>query len=127
MKNRHAQAGLSMLGMLFVLLVIGFTATVAIKLIPVYIEASTIRSSIQSPIDKGEFANLTPGGIRSRIGKSFDINMVEGLNIKDVRVKQNKGKTTIDATYERRLPLMYNIDVVVKFDDLIFENVTAKK
>ncbi|WP_159931174.1 DUF4845 domain-containing protein [Oceanicoccus sp. KOV_DT_Chl] len=121
MHTPHRQTGLSLLAILFILLIIGFAATVAIKLIPVYIEGATVRSSIQSAIDKDEFKGMSTGAMKSKIGKFFEINMIEGVNARDIGIKNDKGIIKIDARYEQRLPMMYNIDVVVKFDDLLFE------
>jgi hypothetical protein len=98
-----------------------FTLTCALKLIPVYIEGATVSSAISSAIEKGEFEGLSVGRIKSKVGKIFEINMVEGISAKDVKIKRSKGLTTLDANYEQRMPLMFNIDVVVKFDKLTYE------
>jgi hypothetical protein len=40
---------------------------------------------------------------------------------KDVEVYRLKGKTYIDGNYEVRLPLVWRIDAVLKFDDLLYQ------
>ena len=121
MNFKYRQSGLSAIGILFVMIVGAFVLTCALKLIPVYIEGATVASAIGTAVENGEFDGLSTGKIRSKIGKILDVNMVEGMSARDVKVKRVKGLTTLDATYEQRVPLMYNIDVVVKFDKLIYE------
>lgn len=121
MKSAIDQRGFSLLGILFFMLVGTFALTCVLKIAPVYIDANTVRSSIQNSIDKGEYKGMSPSQVKSKIGKYFDVNRVDAIHIKDVKVVREKGMMTIDARYEKRVPFMSNIDVVVKFDQYLFE------
>ena len=106
------------------MLVGAFALTCALQLIPVYIEGNTVGSSINNAIKNNEFDGMSISQMKSKIYKTFDINRVESLRASDVKIKSNKGTVTIDANYEKRLPLIFNIDVVVKFDKLVYEFTT---
>jgi hypothetical protein len=38
----------------------------------------------------------------------------------EVKVYRSKGKTYIDGDYEVRLPVVWRIDAILKFDDLLY-------
>jgi hypothetical protein len=122
MKLPYRQRGMSALSMLIVLLVAVFFGTCVIKLAPIYIESKTIQGAVESTVEyaKGR-RNVTPAEIKSKLAKLFQVNMVDILNPKDIKVTRKDGKITVDARYEKRVDLMFNIDVVVKFDHLIYE------
>jgi hypothetical protein len=121
MNTPHRQQGLSSISWLVVILVAVFFGTCAVKLLPVYLQGWNINSTISKVVNSGDLNGKSPAAIRSKIGKLLDVNRIEGITAKDIKITREKGYTTIDATYEERMPLMYNIDVVIKFDNLVFE------
>jgi hypothetical protein len=42
------------------------------------------------------------------------------IDYRDVEIERAEGKIFIDASYEERIPLVWRIDAVVKYDDLVF-------
>lgn len=120
-----SQRGLSSIGILIVMMVAAFFLICALKLIPLYIEGATVNRSMMSAIEEREFDGMSVGKMKSKIGKYFEINRVEGITARDIKITRKKGKTTIDARYEQRLPLIFNIDVVVRFDEYIYEYTTV--
>jgi len=108
------------------MLIGAFFLVCALKLIPIYIDGATVDSSISSAVENGEFIGMSAGKVKEKIRKSFEINRVEGLSARAVKITKKKGKTTIDARHEQRVPLLFNIDVVIKFEDLIYEYTSAQ-
>jgi len=121
MNGRFQQRGASSLGVLFYMLTGAFALTCALKLIPVYIEGYTLKSAIMKAVDNREYDGLSVGSIKRKLSKTFEMNMIEGISYRDVKITRAKGKTTINANYEKRVPFLFNIDVMVKFDDLVYE------
>lgn len=115
------QQGLSALSILFILLVIGFVATCTIKMGPVYVESFAVKRAVEAAVEQAKAKNWGKGEVLGSLGRQFQVNRVEGLKHTDVKIIRKDGKTTVDATYEKRVPLMYNIDVVIKFDDIIYQ------
>lgn len=118
---RRQQQGLSALSILFILLVIGFVATCTIKMAPVYIESFTVARAVETVVEQAKAKNWQKTEIMSSLGKQWQVNRVEALKHTDIKVVRKEGKTTIDATYEKRVPLMFNVDVVMKFDKFIYQ------
>ncbi len=126
MNTPHYQRGLSSFSILLVMMVSAFFLICALKLIPLYIEGASVGNSISSAIEDNEFDGMSVKEIRSKIAKFFEINRVEGVNARDIEIKRSKGTTYIDASYAPQVPLLFNIDVVVKFDNLKYEFSSTK-
>ena len=122
MNTVFRQHGLSMLSILTILFIGSFILLCSSKLIPLYIDAWTIDKAIKKGVESGEFSSLSAGQIKSKLTNKFDMNRVEALKVSDIQIKRLKnGEMSIDASYEKRVPLIQNIDVVVKFDNLTYQ------
>ena len=121
MNFRHRQSGLSAIAILLIILVAAFFGTCTLKLLPEYMESFTVKEIMENIAEEAKSESLQVGEINARISNQFVVNMVHALQKSDVKVTRKEGKTIIDARYEKRIPLMFNIDVVLKFDKFIYE------
>ncbi len=115
------QKGMSFISILIILALIGFFALCAIKLAPPYFEYLSVKkivSDLASEFD-GNGDNLRD--IRRNLDTRLNTNQIYGLDPKEVEIFRKSGRTYIDASYEYRTPLLWRIDVVMKFDDLNYE------
>jgi hypothetical protein len=62
----------------------------------------------------------TPAGIRRDLSSRFITNRVEAISLRDIKIGNDKKGVVIDARYEKRTPIMFNIDAVVRFDEALF-------
>lgn len=124
MRSLKRQAGASFLQIIFIVAGIGFVATCTVKMAPIYLEAWTIKDIIEKGFENGDInGNMAPKEVRAAIGRYMTANRIESLSSRDLIIKRNRkeAKLTIDARYESRIELVGNVDVVLKFDDLLFE------
>ncbi len=84
-------------------------------------ESWTVKNIITQAAEEARGEGLGKAQIHERIAKKLLINTVAGMTLGDVEVSGQGEDMVIDATYEVRKPLMFNIDVVIKFDDMIVE------
>lgn len=120
MMARRRQSGMSVLGMLVILLMLGFFAMCAIRMSPPYFESLSIRNIISNIATDPDTAEVSIRRIRRNIDSNFNTNQIYELEAKDVKVFRKNGKTYIDASYEVRLPILWRIDAVINFDDLFY-------
>ena len=121
MINRNRQTGLTTLTWLLVVMAAGFFLVCLVKIGPVYMESWTVKSIITQAAEEARGEGLGKAQVHERISKKLLINTVAGMTLADVEVSGQGDDMVIDAAYEVRKPLMFNIDVVVKFDDMIVE------
>jgi hypothetical protein len=118
MRGRSKQSGMSAWGMLMVLIMVGFFAMCAIKMAPPYFEYLSVKGIIERTAVDSETEGASISRIRRNLDATFNTNQIYGLESKDIDIYRRNGKTYIDSSYEVRVPIMWRIDGVMRFDDL---------
>ncbi len=121
MNTRQRQSGMSALGILSIMLMVGFFLMCAIRIVPPYLEYLSVKDIISRMAMEHEPGETQVSDIRRKIANVFNTNQIYQLEPKDVEVYSKQGKTYIDANYEVRLPIVWRIDAVLKLDDLLYE------
>ncbi|MFK7975574.1 MAG: DUF4845 domain-containing protein [Halioglobus sp.] len=113
-----SQQGNSVLGMIAILVMVGFFVMCVIRMAPPYFESLTVKSIIENIVDDPEMPNYGTSQIRRRIETELNTNQIVEVEAKDIEVYRKKGQTYIDGNYEVRVPLFWRIDGVIKFNDM---------
>ena len=114
------QQGMSFYGVLFVLIVIGFCATVAVKIGPVYMDNKVVvraLEDIKNTYAGADVQELTDTAIKGKVSNYFQVNMVDPEIEKNVKVTRVKDKVILSIDYEIRKNFMGNLDVVIVFNN----------
>ena len=120
MNKRHkAQHGMTAVGWLIVLGILSFFVLLVLRLAPGYLEFYKVKSVIESLKDEPYIGNKSPAEIRSLLQRRIDVNAIDSVQAKDIKIEQLNGKTNIGAHYEVRVPVLGNVDAVSKFDESI--------
>ncbi|MCF7203313.1 DUF4845 domain-containing protein [Pseudomonas oligotrophica] len=117
MSFARSQKGLSMLSWLVVLAFVAFFASTAFKMLPHYLDYMSLDKIITSvETDKaqeirsiGEFYNHVSRGLQVNGIRDFDLR--EALK---VEIQENEFRAHLK--YEKREPLISNLDLVANFD-----------
>ena len=118
---QRRQSGMSVLGIIVMLAILGFFAMCLIRMTPPYFEYLSVKDIISRIATEPETADKSSADIRRKIDYVFNTNQIYELSYKDVQVFDRRGKKYIDANYEVRLPIIWKIDAVLKFDDLLYQ------
>lgn len=112
------QKGMSATGWLLVLLVLGFTMMCLFRMVPAYVDNRYIQEGLASLAEEGnKIEDMSVEEIRRRIGRFFQMNNVRSQSEKSVEVERRQDKTLVSMSYEVRVPIIYNIDVVMTFNN----------
>ena len=109
------QRGISLLPLLIVLSVSAFFLNCAIRLIPIYVDNITVRSTLSRLAEGAELATMTKSEIRRKLNKHFEVNNVRGKPAQSISVEKTVDTTFININYEQRVNIIFNIDAVVVF------------
>lgn len=116
-KTPNKQAGVSKLGIITLLLVITAFLTMGLKVGPLYVDHSLITGICQELIDNGEAANMSVTDIRNRVSNTLRINNVTGFDLSAITKRMENNSAIISISYERRVELIANLDVIAKFEN----------
>ncbi|HSB96607.1 MAG TPA: DUF4845 domain-containing protein [Spongiibacteraceae bacterium] len=115
---RKYQTGLGALGWLIVLGIGSFFLTCFFKVGPVYLEYWQTKKALDDVMSAPQSAVMAKSELLDSIQKHLDVSLIESIKSKDIRVADVRNGRELDASYEKRVALISNIDVVVKFDKL---------
>lgn len=120
MSSKHAQSGMTMYGVMFALVAIGFIATAAIKLGPAYLDNSVVKTALEE-IHKDysgmNMQDVTDSEIKGKVQKYFQVNMVNAEIESSMKLTRIKEKVILSFNYEIRKPFMGNVDTVLVFNN----------
>jgi len=113
---RKTQQGITLLGFIIVLGVVGLFAYVGMKLFPMYSEYYSVRSALKGLANEPGIANTEPRRIQDLFFRRLYVNYSENVKPEHVKIKRVGAGWQIDVKYEVRRPLMGNLDVVGRFE-----------
>jgi Tfp pilus assembly major pilin PilA len=111
---RHRQRGLTLLGFLFVAAVLLIAALLAFRMVPAYIEYYTVQKALDNAIRDTNDPTLT--NIRRSVERKLNADYVDAVYAKDVEVTRNGNTVTASVSWQKKLPLVANVSLVLDFD-----------
>jgi len=114
-----SQFGFSKFGLLMLLVVLVSGLTFGLKILPVYLDHNFVKGVAEDLIADGRAANLTQNEIREEIASGLRVNNVRDFNLNSVTLERENAEPVLVIEYERRIPLVANIDVIISFEDRI--------
>ena len=108
-----AESGVSLSGLIVVLIVLGALALVVIKVTPAFFEYRAVKDSIVKA--KAEAGSGNVREIRQAFDRNAGINDVTAIAGRDLVITRDGGDTQISFAYEKRIPLAGNVSLLFDF------------
>jgi hypothetical protein len=117
MSFAKSQKGASVLGIMVILGLVAFFLSAGLKIGPHYMDYYTMEKLIKA-IETDKSGDITSvQDFYARISKGMTINSVRGFDLeKDLQVKLENNEFVAHLKYEKREPLIQNLDLVARFD-----------
>ncbi len=115
--NLSRQRGISSAGVLLIAVLLGLFFTVGLKVGPLYVDHNLITVLCQDLIDNGEANSMTVTEVRDRISSTLRNNNVTDFDLNSIRLGKENGEAIITVAYEKRVPLIANLDILATFDE----------
>jgi len=115
MKSR--QSGITLVGFIVILAVVGFFGYMAMKLVPAYAEYMGVVKSMKEVASAGTNGK-TLAELRRDLMFKMNFQYVDDATIKpgDVRIVRNAGGANVlEVAYDKIIPFVYNIDFLLHF------------
>lgn len=111
------QRGMSYPQLAMLLLIGGAILYTGIRLVPVYMESFSVDTSLQGAREaaKSDPDAPTPGRLRTLVQRRLEVNQAYDM-ADDLEVYEERNALVMEIAYERRVPWVANIDLVVKFN-----------
>lgn len=113
---RQTQRGMTLLGFLITLCLVIFFAYVGMRVVPMYIEFYSVKQALKGLAEDSSLKDASKDKIRELFRRRLEMSYADHVKKMDVlRFEKGDHGVQMVVDYERREPLMANLDVVGKF------------
>jgi hypothetical protein len=119
---RNRQSGITFLGLLVLIVVVGSWVYAGIRITPLYLNFMKVSSTLEKVRDEyGSNPGTNDFMIRKAIERHFDIEMVneDVFGVRDVVIKKEGDVFRVTAAYDDIAPLVANVYFLVSFDKTV--------
>jgi len=118
MKQR--QRGMTFLGIVTILVILGVAFYAGLRLIPVYLEYSKVARVLEQVRDEHvAMDSPTSQLIRNSLERRWDVEDIKSLGWKEVEIEQKSDGFEVRAAYDVEERFIANVYLVTKFDKTI--------
>ncbi|MBA5687201.1 DUF4845 domain-containing protein [Rugamonas apoptosis] len=105
------QRGISLVGLIITLAVLGFLGVLAMKIVPTYTEYR----AIQNAIIKAKSAGSTVREIQASFDANADVGYITSINGKDLIISKENNETEVSFAYEKKIPLFGPASLLLEY------------
>lgn len=112
---KRNQGGMTLIGFIVVLSVVGLFAYIGMKLFPMYSEFFSVKTALRGLANEPGIADRDPAKIQDLFFRRLYISYSENVKPENVKLQRTDHGWRMDVNYEIRKPIISNLDVVGKF------------
>lgn len=115
---KDKQSGVTLIGMLIIIMVVGFFVYMGMKLIPAYTEYMGVVKAMNNVASSGA-TGRSLDEIRRDLLRRMDFQYVDDATVKPTDITIDRGSggaSTLKVSYSKDIPFLYNIDFLVSFE-----------
>lgn len=110
-KFTNRQTGVSLGGLIIVLVVIAVAAVLAMKVVPTFTEYQSIKSAITTAKASG----TTVRDIQSSFDKQAEVGYITAIAGKDLEIVKQGDEYEVSFSYEKRIPLTGPVSLLIDY------------
>lgn len=110
------EKGISFLGILFVAIVVVFSALILIRIVPPYLDFYQVKDSLDILAKDPATAGMSKARLREMFSRRLHVNNINNIDPNKLEIENDKGKTKLVIKYETRVHVMGNLDAVINFE-----------
>lgn len=112
MNSRTSQRGITLFGLMFWAVFLGFFALIAMKVIPTINEYSTIKRVVNKIATEG---GSSVAEVRAAFEKQKSIEYGISISAKDLDIGKENDKIVVKFAYDKEIELMDPVYLVIKY------------
>ena len=113
-QRQSQQRGVTLIGFVLLIVLIGAAGIVAFRTIPIYSEFFTIKRILKEiNVDNPE---TTPLQIRSQFDLKSSADYVYDIKSRDLDIGKENGRIIVSVRYQKTVPLIHNVSLLFDFE-----------
>lgn len=116
---RHRQRGVTFIGLLMILALLGVLGYAGIRLVPVYLNYMKIARTLQQVAQEFKGENPDQGKIRTALDRHWTIEDISEVSVKDIEIKKEGDGVAMHVGYDHTVPYIGNVSLTASFDKTV--------
>ncbi len=116
MKTLKKAQGITLIGFIFVLAVLGFFLFAGMQIGPVYMDHMSVVKAMKA--EAAESSGKTPAQIKNGLVNRLGISYIDHVKASDFKVVRGNGRE-LKLEYEVKQPFIYNLSFLMEFKEQI--------
>ncbi|HEY2779935.1 MAG TPA: DUF4845 domain-containing protein [Steroidobacteraceae bacterium] len=116
---RNHQQGMTFIGLLCILALVGVVVYAGIRLAPLYLNYMKIARTLDAVATEVKGDNPDPAMIRVAIDRHFNIEDPRGVDAKDIDITKDEGGIQMHVAYDDAVPYVANVSLSVHFEKTV--------
>ena len=112
---KRTQRGVTLIGFVIMLAVVGFFIYCGMKVVPMYTEFFAVKKALKATADDASGGPVEANLLRSDFMKRISVDYADNIKPQHFSVQPGSGGPTLKVDYEVRTPLVANFDIVGNF------------
>ena len=113
---RKRQQGMTMIGILFVLGLIGVIGYAGMRITPLYLNYLKVARSMEATASEFKGDSVDQAALRRTLEKHWQIEDIDSVTAKEVEITKDDSGTTMHVAYDDSAPYIANVSLTVHFD-----------
>ena len=116
---RRPQQGMTFIGLLCILVLVGAIGYAGVRLVPVYLNYMKLARTMESAASefKGEASSLD--GVRKSLDRHWAIEDITAVDQKDIEITKDDNGLQLHVAYDDSVPYIANVSLSVYFDKTV--------
>jgi hypothetical protein len=115
MHRAQNQAGITVIGLMLIIIPFALIGYVALRAAPVYIEALSVGDAINSLKKELDLKEKSRDEIFRMIKKRFEVNNITSVGKDDIEIQKTVNDVKVSVDYEAKAPLFGNVSLAFAF------------
>ena len=116
---RQNQQGMTFIGLLCILALVGMIGYAGIRLSTVYLNYMKVARTLDVTAAEFKSENPDPAAIRISLQRHWQIEDISGVDANDVEIVKEEGAVTMHVVYDDSVPYIANVSLSVHFDKTV--------
>lgn len=116
-KSKHSMQGVTVLNLLIAAIIIVFAVTIAIRLVPPYLNSFAVRDAIKEMALDPNLPTYTKAKMKDMFTRKLQVNYITNVAPETLVLTKKDNSSYLTMKYEVRVHLIGNMDAVLMFDE----------
>jgi hypothetical protein len=116
---RQRQQGMTFIGLLCVLALVGVIAYAGIRLAPLYLNYMKVARTMEMTATEAKSDNPDPANIRNLLSRHWEIEDPTGVDFNDIQITKDESGVQMHVAYDDSAPYVANVSLVVHFEKTV--------